>query len=232
MHFTTPTKIQSIAWEGELLPSGVVKAALGRQKPVVTIGRAEVWPVEQALEGETGKKWIAPLGNAKFWLARLACTLREPPAGMEISAATQTLYLRPQPRSAGDGCAYAHNLFPQRLGVEDKSNFTLTLGPELGFADGASVKLGELGATIEYRKVFPVIQAYGMGEAAPAWEFKPHAAYPLLGSQCVYAVLAARAPAAGLRVHVELTVTMQSAFGPLKYGTPQEARQYTEFELA
>lgn len=231
MHLTTPTEIQSIAWEGELLPSGVVKAAWGGQKPVVTIGRVEVWPVDQALEGETGKKWIPPLGDAKYWLVRLACTLREPPAGTEITEATQTLYLRPEPHSAGAASAYAHNLFPQRLGVEDKANFTLTLGPELGFADGASLKIGEVGATIEYRKVFPVIQAYGMGEAAPAWEFKPHAAHPLMGSQCVYAVLVARAPATGLRAHVEVTVTTQSAFGPVKYGTPQSARQHTEFSL-
>jgi hypothetical protein len=203
----------------------------GPEKPIVTLGKPEVWPVDKALENETGQKWTPPLGDAKHWLVRLACTLREPPGGTVITEATQTLFLSPQPHSAGAENAYAQNLFPQRLGVEDKSTFTFSLGPELGFASGASVKVGELGATIEYRKVFPVIQAYGLGEAAPYWVFRPHAANPLMGSQCVYAVLVARAPATGLRAHVEMTVTTQSAFGPVKYGTPEEARQHTEFSL-
>ncbi len=232
MRITTPTEIQAVAWEGELFAPTVSYNSPGKSaRPVVTIGQPEVWDVEKALENETGKKWAAPLGQAKYWLVRLACTLREPPAGVEITEATQTLYLQPEPHSAGQTSAYAHNLFPQRLGAESKTDFTLSLGPELGFADGSSVKVGELGATIEYRKVFPVIQAYGLGESSPSWVFKPHASHPLVGSQCVYAVLVARAPAAGLRAHIEVTVTTQTALGPVKYGTPGEAREHTSFNL-
>jgi len=231
MHIPTPAEIKSVAWEGELVESGIVKAATRGQRPVVSLGQTEIWPVAEALESETGKKWVAPLGDAKYWLVRLACTLREPPGATAITEATQSLFLRPQPHAAGEQSAYAHNLFPQRLGVEDKTDFTLSLGPELGFADGASVKVGEVGATIEYRKVFPVIQGYGLGESAPYWIFKPHAAHPLLGSQCVYAVLVARAPAAGIRAHVEVSVTTQTAFGPVKFGTPEEAREHTAFAL-
>jgi hypothetical protein len=232
MLIVTPAEIESVAWEGELFAPPLSFRGEASKRPFATIGQPEVWPVDKALENETSKKWVKPLGDAKYWLVRLACTLREPPRGTEIVEATQTLFLRPQPHSAGEKSTYAHNLFPQRLGVEDKSSFTFSLGPELGFANGSSIKAGELGATIEYRKVFPVIQAYGLGESAPAWAFKPHAANPLIGSQCVYAVLVARSPATGLRAHVEVTVTTQSAFGPIKYGTPQEARQHTEFSLA
>ena len=231
MKIITPVEIESVAWEGELFAPPVSFRGEASKHPFATIGQPEVWPAAKALDNETGKKWIPPLGDAKYWLVRLACTLREPPDGTKIIEASQTLYLRPQPNSAGEKNAYAHNLFPQRLGIEDKSSFTFSLGPELGFADGSSIKVGELGATIEYRKVFPVIQVYGLGESTPSWVFKPHSANPLIGSQCVYAVLVARAPATGLRAHVEVTVTTQSAFGPMKYGTPQEARQHTEFTL-
>ena len=231
MLIKTPVEIQSVAWEGELFTPPVSLSGGMTKRPFVTIGQPEVWSAAKALENETGKKWIPPLGDAKYWLVRLACTLREPPNGTEIIEASQTLYLLPQPHSAGEKSTYAHNLFPQRLGVEDKSSFTLSLGPELGFADGSSVKVGELGTTIEYRKVFPVIQSYGLGESNPSWVFKPHAANPLVGSQFVYAVLVARSPATGLKAHVEMTVTTQSAFGPVKYGTPQEAYQHTEFTL-
>lgn len=231
MKIITPVEIESVAWEGELFAPPVSFRGEASKHPFATIGQPEVWPAAKALENETSTKWTQPLGDAKYWLVRLACTLREPPRGTEIIEASQTLYLRPQPNSAGEKNVYAHNLFPQRLGVEDKSSFTFSLGPELGFADGSSIKVGELGATIEYRKVFPVIQAYGLGESTPSWVFRPHSANPLIGSQCVYAVLVARAPATGLRAHVEVTVTTQSAFGPVKYGTPQEARQHTEFTL-
>lgn len=231
MHITTPAEIKSIAWEGELVESGIVKAATRGQRPVVTLGQPEIWTVAEALESETGKKWVAPLGDARYWLVRLACTLREPPGMQSITAATQNLYLQPQPHVAGEKSAYAHNLFPDRLGVEDKAEFMVSLGPELGFASGASIKVGEVGATFEYRRVFPVIQSYGVGEAAPYWEYRPHSAHPLIGSQCVYAVLVARAPAAGLRAHVEVTVTVQTAFGPLKFGTPEEAQGHTTFTL-
>ncbi len=230
MRFTTPNEIESLAWEGEL-ESSAVSFGFRSVRPVVSLGRPEVWPAEQALESETGKKWTPPLGEARYWLVRLACTLHQPPTGQGFTAATQTLFLSPQPHSAGEGSAYAKDLFPQRLGVEDKSSFTFSLGPELGFASGASIKAGEVGATFDYTKVFPVIQAYGAGESAPYWVFQPHAAYPLLGSQFVYAVLAARAPATGLRAHVEVSVKVQSAFGPIKYGTPEEARQQTEIVL-
>src|SRR5262245_1537760 len=195
MHITTPAQIESIAWEGELIESGMVKGAQHSSRPVVSLGQPAIWSVASALESETGKKWVAPLGDAKYWLVRLACTLREPPGAEAITEATQALFLRPQPNVAGEKSAYAHTLFPQRLGVEDKTDFTLSLGPELGFADGSSIKLGEVGATLEYRKVFPVIQGYGLGESAPYWTFRPHAKHPLVGSQCVYAVLVARAPA-------------------------------------
>lgn len=231
MHIITPVEMTS-AWEGELVESGIVKAATRSLRPVVSLGRTEIWPVAEALESETGKKWVAPSGDAHYWLARLTCTLHEPSGAEAITEATQSLFLRPQPHAAGEKSAYAQQLFPVRLGVEDKTDFTLSLGPELGFASGASVKAGEVGATIEYRKVFPVIQGYGVGEANPYWEFKPHAANPLIGSQCVYAILVARAPASGLRAHVEVTVTTQTVWGPIKFGTPEEAQEHTTFTLS
>ena len=230
MLIITPQEMQEVAWEGKLVVSQVFRGETGAP-PVVTIGKPEVWPVEQALESETGKKWAPPLGEARYWLVRLACTLREPPGRSRIREATQTLILAPRPAEAGVENVYAKDLFPLRVGVEDKGSFTASLGPELGFVSGASIQAGEVGATIEFRKVFPVIQAYGAGESTPYWEFKPHAAYPLNGSQFVYAVLAARKPAEGLRAHVELTVTTQATFGPVKFGMPETARQAVDFSL-
>ena len=93
---------------------------------------------------------------------------------------------------------YAYSLFPDRLTAENKGEFSVSLGPELKFADKAEIKLGGIGAKIEFKKVFPVIQGYGAGETAPYWIFKSHLSHPLDGTQFVYAVLVDRAGADGI----------------------------------
>lgn len=232
----TPLEIESVVWEGELVPSAATRGAGPAQRPVAAIGKHEVWPAAQALEAETGKKWTPPLGGADFWLVQWACTLREPGGSPTIAEATQTLYLRPHnpaagERAAGGGyAAYAYSLFPDRLTVEDQAEFSASLTPELKFSP-VEVEAGGLGAKIQYRKVFPVIQAYDVGTPTPYWVFKRHAAHPLAGSQFVYAVVAAQAGAGGVRGSVELVVTVESRFGPLRLGLPQEAMAHVGFVI-
>lgn len=232
MHIITPAKIEAIAWEGELVPPPTTKLAPSAERPVVTIGRPEIWPVAEALENEVGHKWTPPLGDAGYWLVRLACTLRNPPGLPQITEARQTLYLRPKNSYAGEQSTYAFSLFPDRLGAEDKAEFSANLGPELKFASGAGFSLGQLGAKIEYRKVFPVIQSYAAGEPTPYWIFQPHRTHPLDGSQFVYAVVVARPGAGGIRASVELVVTVDFPFGLAKFGLSDEARANTRFVIS
>jgi hypothetical protein len=231
MIIITPSEIEAVAWEGELVSPETAKEIAPGARPIVTIGRHTIWPAAQALESETGRKWSPPLSGADFWLVRLACTLRQPGGPHKITEATQTLYLRPKNPAAGEGSVYAHSLFPERLTAESKSEFSASLGPELKFGPEVQLKAGEVGAKIEYRKVFPVIQSYGAGEAAPYWLFKPHAAYPLAGSQHVYAVVAAEAKAGGVRATLELVVTVETRFGPLRFGLPESAQAHVSFSI-
>jgi hypothetical protein len=231
MHIITPTEITSVAWEGELVAPAVSYALSTQERPVVTIGRPEMWTVAEALENQVGQKWTPPLGDADYWLVRLACTLRNPSGRQTITEAEQRLYLRPRNSSAGQAAAYAFSLFPDRLGVEDRGEVSASLGPELKFADGSGFSVGQLGARIECRQVFPVIQGYGAGESTPYWVFKPHAAHPLEGSQYVYAVTVARANAGGIRASVELVVTVETQFGPVRFGAPEEANVHTRFTI-
>lgn len=232
MHIITPAQIESVAWEGELTSPPTTRTVRSAARPVVTIGRPEIWPVAEALENEVGRKWSPPLGDAGYWLVRLACTLRNPPGLPRITEATQTLYLRPKTASAAPDSAYAFSLFPDRLGAEDKAEFNASLGPELKFASGAGFSVGQLGAKIEYRKVFPVIQSYGAGEATPYWIFQPHRTRPLDGSQFVYAVLVAQAGAGGIRASVELVVSVDFPFGLAKFGLSDEAKAHTHFVIS
>jgi len=119
MHIITPAQIESVAWEGELIPPPTAKFVDSAERPVVTIGRHEIWPAAEALENEVGRKWNPPMGDAGYWLVRLACTLRNPPGLSRITEATLTLYLRPKNSSADKESTYAFSLFPDRLGAEE-----------------------------------------------------------------------------------------------------------------
>ncbi|VAW38392.1 hypothetical protein MNBD_CHLOROFLEXI01-3304 [hydrothermal vent metagenome] len=232
MFLKTPAKIESIAWEGELMsPDVAMSAKPVPERPVVTIGKPEFWLAAEALETELGKKWTPPRGGATFWLARFACTLRDPNGRLQINAASQTLYLRPRTASAAKAAVYAYSLFPDRLTVEEKGTFNVKLNPELTFAKAISFKPGELGANIEYRQVFPVIQSYGAGEPLASWEFKAHPAHPIEGTQFVYAVIAVMPGADGGRGSIELTVTSQNQYGRIKYGLPQKAKTNVGFTI-
>lgn len=231
MHFVTPSAIEHVAWQGELVAPAVTLSGKGPRSIVVTIGQPEVWPAAEALETVVGQKWTPPLGDADFWLLRLACTLREPPGRPTLTEAQQRLHLRPRNRRADRRTAYAFSLFPDRLSVEDKGEVSAQLGPELKFASGAGVSVGEIGATLQLRQVFPVIQSYGAGEPEAGWLFRAHEAYPLDGSQFAYAVLAARAGAGGIRASVELVATVQTQIGPLRLGLPEEAHAHLSFDV-
>jgi hypothetical protein len=231
MYIKTPSEIAAVAWEGELIPpeNTYTYGLKSPQRPVVSIGQLEIWPAAEALENEVGKKWVPPLGDAGYWLVRLACTLREPSGLLNITEAQQTLTLRPHNREEDPSVVYAYSLFPDRLAVENKGELSATLGPELKFGDAVQLKAGELGAKIEFKQVFPIIQSYGAGESTPYWIFRSHLSHPLDGTQFVYAVLVDRAGADGILADVALTVTAQTQFGSLRFGTPYEARKSTQF---
>jgi len=235
MLIETPTDIQTIAWEGELvapesLKDFAFKKTAGTVRPVVTLGRPEIWPVAAALEPQLGKPWVPPLSNAAFWLLRLACTLHPVGRFQEIVEAQQTLSLTPLQPGAPVTSTYAFSLFPERLTAEEQREMNLTLGPKLKFGD-ITVEGGQAGTRISYRQVFPVIQGYGAGEPEVYWLFKPHRVYPLAGCQFVYAVVAAQTGAGGIRGAVELTVSVDTDFGIIRLGLPREARADLGFTI-
>jgi hypothetical protein len=224
MNFATPETIADVAWQGELVAPENSFGPKSPSRPLVTIGQIELWRAEEALETEVGKKWTPPLGDANYWLVRLACTLHGPDS-MPIGEAQQTLALRPRNPRERPEAVYAFSLFPERLTAEQKGELSAALGPELKFGDAASLKAGQLSAKIELRKVYPVIQSYGAGEPTPYWIFKAHASQPIEGTQFVYAVIVDRAGADGVQADVDITVTAQSQFGPIRYGSPRELRR-------
>lgn len=223
MRIVTPTEIEQVAWEGYLQPQGEVvrKAVI---LPRVTLGEPVWWPAEQALESETGRTWTPPGGNQRYTLVRLACTLHRPrEERSHYVEATLHAYLR---AARGSGQVVAHDLYPQQRSAEQTGAFKFSLRPDLRFADTVDLSLMGVGAEIEYRQVFPVIQGFGLGESSPYWQFTRHATYPLLGCQFVYALLATPADVGGVRMTVELVATWETRLGPLRVGLPEDERAH------
>ena len=232
MHIVTPAEIKCVAWEGEMVaPPTMYGIPFYKHGPVATIGQPAIWAVAEALDNEVRQKWVPPIGDAEYWLLRLACTLRQPIGLPRITEAQQTLVLRPRNAAAAAGATYAHSLYPDRLVVEDRRQRTVTLGPELRFGGAVELRLGQLGTRIEYIKAFPVIQSYGTGEPEPYWVFRAHPSHPLEGSQHVYVVVASRAGAGGIQALVELTATVQMPGGLARFGLSEEARAHTRFTI-
>jgi hypothetical protein len=229
MRIITPTEIEQVAWEGTLEPQGAAfkdPAAL----PKVTIGEPTFWAAEQALAGETGKRWSPPGDGKRYTLVRLACTLH-PPAAPRTRYAEATLTATLSPRG-GARLIVAHDLYPLRATADSKRTYTVKLSPALKFADAVDAKLGEAGAEIEYHHVFPVIQGFGLGERQPYWRFAHHAASPLLGSQSVYLVVAAPRDAGDVQVAVALVANVETRFGPFRAGLPESAQAYVVRTIA
>ncbi len=165
---------------------------------------------------------VAAADDKRYALVRLACTLH-PLAAPRARFIDATLTATLSPRG-GARLIVAHDLYPLRVTADSKGTYTVKLGPELKFADGTDIKLGEIGAEIEYHQVFPVIQGFGLGERQPYWQFEHHAASPLLGSQSVYLVVAAPRDAGDIQVTIALVATVETRFGPIRVGTPQSGQ--------
>jgi hypothetical protein len=157
-----------------------------------------------------------------LYAGALACTLHPPDSSRtRYTEATLIADLRPR---QGERLIVAHDLYPQRLTAESNGSYTVKLGPELKFADVIEAKLLEVSAEIEYRKVFPVIQGFGLGERRPYRRFEHHSANPLLGCQSVYLVVAAPRNAGDVQLGVELIATLETRYGIFRAGLPAEAQ--------
>lgn len=215
-----------LAWEGYLEPLG--ETLRGSQLPRISLGKPATWNAA-ALQSELGRAWTPPDPALAYTLIRLSCTLHPP----DDRDARYTLARLEAPLSLrqGPGQAIAHDLFPLQQTAPESGKFAVGLNPKLKFAQAIDAELLEIGVEKSYAAAFPVVQAYGLGEASPYWLFQAHAQFPLQGSQKTYLVVAAP-PDSGLRLHLRLAVTIEHRrWGVWQYGPPQTATTHLTFAI-
>ena len=214
--FLAPEQAEPVAWEGALEP--LAKGLGGGAPPRVSLGRPVAWDAAAAVKGELGRAWTPPADDLAYTLIGLA-TLH-PPGERDGRYAEVSLEAHLRPRY-GQGTAVAHDLFPLQQTVPEMGSVTVGLTPALKFAKAIDVKLLEVGVEKAFAAAFPVIQAYGLGEPDPYWQFKRHAQFPLLGSQRVYLV-AAGPRDVPLRLWLNLVADVaHRRWGLMRYGQPQ-----------
>ena len=220
MQIVTPSEIKQVAWEGSLEPIDAVYKGL-EQLPIITIGEPASWPAAEAVQAQTGQNWSPPADGRSYTLVRLDCTLHPPQdTRTRYSDATLTAALDPNNRA---GAVIAHDLYPQRVVATETQRINLRLGPDFKFGP-VNVNLFEVKTEIVHHNTFPIIQAFGLGESKPYWQFAHHSTHPLLGCQSVYLVLSAPQDAGGVSLMIELVATAETRFGPLRLGLPQSAK--------
>ena len=217
MRIIIPAEIEHTAWEGALVSLGEAAFRGSVTPPRVSLGELAWWPAAQAMESEMGRKWVPPADGRRYTLACLGCTLH-PPEEPRAAYTEAVLSLRLRPRQ-GQGAVVAHDLLPLRVTAETTGKLIANISPSFTFG-GAEISLGEIGAEIGYDQVYPVIQAYGLGENDPYWRFEAHARHPLIGAQKVLAALAAPAHADGVLLEVDLTATLKTRWGLRRFGLP------------
>ncbi|MBK8900758.1 MAG: hypothetical protein IPM53_06240 [Anaerolineaceae bacterium] len=226
--FLDQSSTAALAWEGALEPLGETLRS-APTPPRISLGQPMVWNAAAAVKNELGRDWSPPRADLAYALVGLPCTLHPlPNEDGRYTTARLEAYLRPR---YGRGTALAHDLFPLRHTVQDKGKLSVGLTPELKFASAIAAKLLEVGVEKEHTAVYPVIQAYGLGEPNPYWEFKQHSQFPLQGSQKLY-LLAAGPADAPLVLRLNLVADVEyHRWGVLRYGPPQSASDRLSFEI-
>lgn len=206
---TTPTEIESqkIAWEGILEPTG--EAYRGTDVPRVTLAEPKSWSLDEAMKSKTGEEWVAPDDKKRYKLVRLAFMLHElENTSSRYTEATLRAFLKPLSE------VVAHDLYPQRVSAEgSKKSAALELGPSLKFSETVSLSGPKAGVKIEFQTIYPVVQAFGLGESSPYWTYKDSKRNQLLGSLSVYLVIEAPKDAERVDLDIELEAAMENRFG-------------------
>jgi hypothetical protein len=209
MHITTPTEVTDVLWEGALEPPApTMRGVEGVQ---ASIGSPAQWADGQLL----GEKWQPPTGGDRYYLARLAFSLRAT-RHMEIAAADFCLSLRPQ---AGQH-PVVFSAYP--LEQLEQQARPVTLGFGLDFNLGAAeASLAKAETTIDFGYAVPIIRTDGLAESTFCWRYARHPKHLLVGSRQMYAVIALPDDMPTALAVLELIVTAAKRDDFFKFAPPQ-----------
>jgi len=185
MWLRTPDRIESVLWEGSLVPATeAALEALGRDfarrgvqadarkasanLDVLTIGQPETWKVTDFDKpGTMPYAMQSKLAEADFYAVRLACSFRVKPKELEVDWARFIVRLLPD----GEGLQpLAFDLHPLMVTQDIKRAVKVTVSPALKFQQ-LEAKAGGVEFGWEYAELHAIISAAGGSEAEASWDY-------------------------------------------------------------
>ena len=173
--------------------------------PVVSVGRPRAWPLHDLIDHEALSPEIrGSLDRTDFFIVRLACSFRPRTSGVSIAWARFAVHLEPDP---GGREPLAFDLYPRVVERERQVGRHVTLSPSLKFSE-IEASAGEVGYTVEYQALDPVLSAAGFEEPTPSWDFSATPHSPVHGGKLMHAVIAAPAGLERLALLVKVTADL------------------------
>lgn len=220
MHITLDSIPQDDLWRGVLQRPAVTFRGIEDSLPV-SIGQPFQWADGQLL----GEKWQPPVGGGRFYLLRLAFTLKPRP-NQVVTQADFSLSLSPQ----GAKRAVAFDAFPQEQLAETNLPVKLGIGPDFKLGN-AEASLASAETTIDFGYAVPVVRVDGLQEAQLRWHYTAHARHPLEGSRRMLAVVSLPSGMPRALAALELTANAETRYGPIRIGPSEEAQGHLRFTV-
>lgn len=183
--------------------------------PMVTLGEPQCWNLATMAQ-EKGELLPAEMAlllrEADFYLLQLASSFRPQRHG-HVMWARVDIYLQP---TSGEYPPLAFDLYPREIYDENSDDSKIAIDPSLSFAAfGAKVegKLGQILTTIHFRKLQPVVVAYGLLQPNCGWDYQRPHQKPLEGIQVGYLIVKKPRGAGAVRVIMDVRAQVSTPSG-------------------
>lgn len=219
MWLTTPETIEHILIECPLEPvsddalnqsardwqSRGVKVASNevlRSMPVVSIGQAETWTLQDFYSPSKLPRPIrTKLSQADFYVVRLSCSFRPVHEESRVEWARFRAALLPHSSTGGQPIAF--DLYPQQVVQEVKRQIKVTLSPSLKFRE-LEASLGSAQFGFEYTELIPLVSAAIGASFDPSWDYRAGPGQEVQGTKWMHLLVKAPKGMASGRALLEL----------------------------
>lgn len=225
MLITSPTKIDSVVWEGQLVMPATIYTG-GRSAPpaTMTLGAPVAWPLAAAMPNGPDQVWEPPEADADYWLVQISAILREPAGMPSMIELQQTLHVTPANAGDPSESVYVAAILPVNLGRQDKPEFPVLLAPDLTFQTGQTLDPTQPGIEIGYAKAFMSMQGTGVGGASVSWLLKRQSGRASAPIHTLYAVVGTRRGMHGISLTVDAILSQRTGVALFRYTLPEEAK--------
>ena len=192
-----------------------IQQQLSDMAPTVTLGQPQYWNLS-SIAREKNQSLPAEmallLNEADFYVLQIATSFR-PQREARVKWARVDIYMQP---TSGHNQPLAFDLYPREIYDQKGSDSKITIEPSFSFgAFGTNVeaKLGQALTTIDFKRVEPVVVAYGLLQPNCGWDYQRSHQKPLEGIQVGYLIVKKPRSAEAVRMVMDVRAQVSTPSG-------------------